>query len=361
MLLAACVALTTGITVPPDPRWEDASGELRVLVIRATWGPRPTAPGDFSLAKSFYERASLGRLKLDIDITPWVNAYDEPVCATTPNVGPRAQTAARVAGYDAGAYGRLVYLFPERTCSPGGLGIGREVFLATDAGVLDDMALVHELGHTFGLPHATSRRSEYGDPFSPMGHGGLDFSALEKLKLRWISSVRHVDRTGTYSIAPIDESSSGPQALVVTTSSGEYWIERRTKAPRLIVRLVRPDNFISPVYLRSVYLGQAEQRYVARDLFSVSRDGAFRWLDRKRPSAPKVRALDHTVLSWSRSSDGGSGVASYRVTLDGKPLTITTQTSTDLPPLREGGHRVTVVAVDHAGNRSKPGVANLNV
>jgi hypothetical protein len=131
-----------------------------VLVIRGTWGPRPTAQGDFDAARRFYERASFGRLKLDIEITPWLQAYDEQVCATTPNVGERAQAAARAAGYDVGAYGRLVYLFPETTCSPGGLASAREVFLGTNGGVLGDLALVHELGHTFGLPHATSRRSE---------------------------------------------------------------------------------------------------------------------------------------------------------------------------------------------------------
>jgi hypothetical protein len=194
-----------------------------------------------------------------------------------------------------------------------------------------------------------------------MGVGALDFSALEKLKLRWISSVRAVERSGTYSVAPIDEPSSEPQAAFVTTAAGEYWIERRSQTPRLIVPLVKPDNFISPVYLRSVYVGRADERYIAPKLFSIGRDGVFKWLDKQRPSTPKVRALDQTVLSWSRSADAGSGVATYRVMLDGKLLTTTTQGSADLPALRDGGHRVTVVAVDRAGNRSRPGVANLTV
>jgi hypothetical protein len=115
------------------------------------------------------------------------------------------------------------------------------------------------------------------------------------------------------------------------------------------------------VYLRSVYLGQTEQRYVARGLFSVTRRFEFRWLDKARPTMPRVRALDHAWLSWGRSSDAGSGVAGYRVSVDGKLLATTAATGTALPALRSGGHRVTVVAVDRAGNRSRPGVANLNV
>jgi hypothetical protein len=115
------------------------------------------------------------------------------------------------------------------------------------------------------------------------------------------------------------------------------------------------------VYLRSIFLAQAQERYVARGVFSITRAGVFTWLDRKHPTKPAVRALDHAYLSWRRSSDAGHGVANYRVTLDGKLIATTTELGTPLPPLAEGGHRVVVVAVDRAGNRSRPGVASLNV
>jgi hypothetical protein len=374
--VAACVAGITHAALPSDPRAAEAVGELRVLVIRATWGPRPDASGDLAGAEAFYSRASFGRLQLKIVITPWLQAYGEPLCPGEASsrsvfgaVGDRAQEAASAAGYDVGTYRRVVYILPERMCMVAGLGVGREVFLAQDGGILDDYALVHELGHTFGLPHAQGsscargcRIFEYGDPLSPMGSGGVDFTALEKLKLGWISSVERVDRTGTYQVGNIDEPSSSPQALVVPTAAGEYWVEHRAAEPgRVIVRLVRPNDPIHPVYLRSVFLGQTEQRYVARGLFSVTRRFEFRWLDKKRPTMPRVRALDHAWLSWGRSSDAGSGVAGYRVSIDGKLLATTTVTGTSLPALRPGGHRVTVVAVDRAGNRSRPGVVNLNV
>jgi Gametolysin peptidase M11 len=375
-LVAACLAGAAGAALEPDPRAKDAVGDLRVLVIRATWGPRPAGGGDLSGATAFYDRASFGKLRLKLDITPWLQAYPGPVCPNESSprsaygkVGELAQDAAARAGYEVGAYGRTAYFLPEETCNFAGLGVGREVFSAEEGGVLDDLVFVHELGHTFGLPHATGstcarrcRINEYGDPLSPMGSGAVDFSALEKLELGWISSVERVARSGTYAVADIDRPSSAPQALVVPTAAGEYWIEHRGAEPRrVIVRLVKPDNASHPVYLESVFLAHTQGRYLARGVFSVTPEFGFKWLDKKRPSMPRVRALDHTWLSWLRSSDAGSGVAGYRVSVDGRLLATTTGTGTALPALRKGGHRVAVVALDRAGNRSRPGTLSLNV
>jgi Gametolysin peptidase M11 len=363
--LAACVvAGSAGAALEPDPRARDALGDLPVLVVRATWGPQPVAAGDLSGAAAFYERASFGKLKLKIAVTPWLRAYSEPICpgeATTRSVfgrvGELAQVAAARAGFDVSSYGRIAYILPERMCSVAGLGVGREVFMAQDGGLLDDVAFVHELGHTFGLPHAQGsacargcRIFEYGDPLSPMGGGGVDFTGLEKLKLGWIDGVQRVAGAGTYSLAVT-------RPLVVTTAAGEYWIEPRTE--QLVVRLVKPNDALHPVYLRSIYLAEEPQRYVARGVFSVNRAGQFHWLDKRRPSMPRVRALDQTVLWWTRSADRDSGVAEYRVTIDGKLLkTTTAETNVTLPQLR-GPHRVAVVAVDRAGNRSRPGTVLL--
>jgi gametolysin peptidase M11 len=376
-LLAACLAagLAGGARadLPVDPRSLEAAGDMRVLVIRATWGPTPTGTGTFAGAADFYRRASFDRFRLHIEMTPWLRAYTASLCpdAATPGsafgaVGDRAQSAARAAGYNLAAYGRLVYVVPEKRCFAGGVGLGREVFLAQPGGALDYLGLVHELGHTFGLPHATSSKCargcalvEYGDPLSPMGHGATDFSALEKLKLGWISSVRRVDAAGTYNVADIDKPSTSPQALVVPTAAGEYWIEHRDG--EVIARVVKPNAPKNPVFLRSIFLARTPGRYAAKGVFSVTPQFQFRWLDRKRPTIPRARALDNTVLSWSRSSDAGSGIAGYRITVDGRFYATTTRLLATLPLLPDGGHRLTVVAVDRAGNRSRPAVVNLQV
>jgi hypothetical protein len=376
LLLAAFVAVTVGAVIPPDPRWQEAHGDVRVLAIRATWGPQPEDAGNLSGAAAFYDRASFGKLRLHIDLTPWLQAFAGPVCPSGPSsrsafgpLGESAQDAATAAGYDLTSYARIAYFLPDETCNAVGTGVGREVFLTTSGGVLDDQVFVHELGHTFGLPHAKGsscvrgcRIEEYGDPYSPMGGGALDFTALEKLKLGWISSVRRVDRSRTYTVADIDVPVSSPQALVVPTAAGEYWIEHRSTEPRrLYIRVVRPDNAAHPQYLFSIFLDHAQDRYIARGVFSLTSGFRFAWLDRKRPTRPRVRALDHAYLAWSRSSDAGSGLAAYRVTVDGKLLATTTLTGAALPLLPHGRHRVSVVAVDRAGNRSRPGTVSLAV
>ena len=329
-----------------------AVGDVRVLVIRATWGPTPDTPTLADVAP-FYDRASFGQVRLHLEVTPWLRAYSATVC---PADQEAAKAAAASAGYDVGSYARIAVLLPdENACEFKGVArTNTEILLA------QPQSLIHELGHTFGLAHATSyfctgrncrRIEEYGDPLSPMGHGTLDFSAYEKLKLGWITSVQRVAGSRTYTVADIDTASSRPQALVVRTSAGEYWIEHRAGERRVIVRLVKQ---------RSIYIGAPNDRFVAPNVLSVTRTFGFKWLDHKRPTQPSAHALDETVLWWSRSRDAGSGVASYRVTLDGKPYSTTTETRLTLPELR-GTHRITVVAVDRAGNLSRPGVVSLNV
>jgi hypothetical protein len=156
-----------------------------------------------------------------------------------------------------------------------------------------------------------------------------------------------VDGSRAYTVADIDAPSDAPQVLVVPTHAGEYWIEHRADAPRrVIVRLVRRG--------RTIFLGAPDDRFAAPKVFTVTRVFEFRWLDRTRPTKPQVHGLDETVVWWTRSTDDGSGVAGYRVTLDGKAFADTKETRITLPELR-GIHRLGVVAIDRAGNRSRPG------
>ena len=150
LVCGACLGDAASAAMAPDPRAQDAVGDLRVLVIRATWGPRPAGGGDLSGAAAFYNRASFGRLRLKLDITPWLQAYEAPVCPSGSGprsvfgaVGELAQDAAAAAGYDVGAYGRIAYFLPDQTCNAVGMGVGREVFIATEGGLLDDQVFVH--------------------------------------------------------------------------------------------------------------------------------------------------------------------------------------------------------------------------
>jgi hypothetical protein len=165
-----------------------------------------------------------------------------------------ARAAASGLGYDLTAYDRFVYVFPDRVCGLGGVGVGRDVMLAGGIG-----ALVHELGHTLRLPHAGSSACascsirEYGDPESVMGHGGADFNAWEKAQLGWLAGSRRVTASGTYAVDPVDRPSTGIQALLVRTRAGTLWVEHRlTPLTRVSIRIVKRPPGGGAV--RSIYL-----------------------------------------------------------------------------------------------------------
>jgi hypothetical protein len=296
-LLAAC--LTAGAAA------QDSVGDVRVLVVRATSGPTPDNAAAVARVAEFYASASFGQLQLHLDITPWQSS------CTAPGVG---------------SYDQIVCITPESTSS-----------------------LTKQLGRSFGLSDVP------GDPFSPMGKGTLDFSAFEKRQLGWISKVQRVDRSRKYAVADIDRPSTSPQALVVSTRAGEYWIEHRSDEPRrLLVRLLPPQG------TRTAFIAAPNDRFVVAKIFRVTRGFRFTWLDRTRPTQPHLHGLDETVLWWTPSIDRASGVAAYRVTLDGKALATTTQTRVTLPEL-SGTHRLAVVAVDFAGNRSRAAILLLHI
>jgi hypothetical protein len=248
LLMALIAAFVTAGAVA-----QDSVGDVRVLVIRVTPGPAPDDAAALQQAGPFLERSSFGQLRLQLDITPWLHGA--------------AEAAARAAGYDPDAYTQVVEVVPADTVG----------------------SFLRKLGRAFGLHDAPS------DPFSPMGKGTLDLSAFEKLQLGWISAVLRVDRSRAYSVGDIDRPSALPQALVVPTNNGEYWIEHRSDKPRrVIVRLVPPKA------TRTVFIGAPNDSFAVAKIFRVTRAFRFTWLDRTRPTQPQLHGLDETVLWWTR-------------------------------------------------------------
>ena len=253
-----------GAAAPADA----AVGNVRLLIIPLTWGPAPASEQDLRLALAgadgFYRRASFGRASMRGDVTPVVTGFVvPPSCFAGANedtglgaVAVAARAAAARVGFDLTAYDRFVYVFPDPVCGRTGLGTGRDVLLAGgDVGG----ALVHELGHTFRLPHASSAACatcairEYGDPESVMGQGGYDFNAWEKAQLGWLSGVRGITASGTYTVDAVDRPSERVQALLLKTRSGTLWLEYRLDpVPRLSIRIVKRPRGGGAV--RSIYL-----------------------------------------------------------------------------------------------------------
>lgn len=164
-----------------------AAATLHLFVILLTpFYSADVVQREVAATNAFYEKASAGRLHVVADVSPLVENFVVPKeCFERPpgvdrGLGAFATAARRAANAPAG-YDRYVYVTGTRVCGAGGLGVGDDILLG------ENLALVHELGHTLGLPHAATTRCAVCDPFTPMGRGGVDLSSWEKVKLGWLA------------------------------------------------------------------------------------------------------------------------------------------------------------------------------
>jgi hypothetical protein len=291
-LLGAIVALA-GIAAPSTPA--AVTGRQRVLVVLGAYGPR-TFPRDemtqaLAQAGAFLRKSSYGRMSLETTVTPWLDAgFSAPGCAAVRTILPEpllapVRAAARKAGYNLGAYDRVIYSVAGTDCVFQGAAADEEVMLTRDPEV---PTIVHELGHTWGLGHAGAAEhcgtfcviQEEGDPYTPMGVGFGDFSAYEKELLGWIDPQPRVTKPGRYRVYPTG-AKSGLHALVLNAVDGQYWIEQRPdlRTPALIVRVVHPEESnwpfapASTLMLGPIHPGHATilpgQTFSVRGAFSV--------------------------------------------------------------------------------------------
>lgn len=141
--------------------------------------------------------------------------------------------AARANGVNVDAYVRRIYVLPNTGCGYAGMGtVGAtpSQALIFQCGIQDVYA--HELGHNFGMYHASSPNSEYGDRTDVMGLSNVGLRHLNGAhqdEMGWRSAAmnRLVTGTGTYDIAPLAFSESeavAPQILrIPKADTGETW------------------------------------------------------------------------------------------------------------------------------------------
>jgi hypothetical protein len=277
--------------------------------------------------------------------------------------------------------------------------------------------LSHELGHTYGILEegpawACAGACElrlYGTPYSVMGHGLSDYSVFEKVTFGWIDDVLSPGN-GSFELGAIDRRVGVAQAARVVVAGAEYWLEYRppvplwpagdpTATPGLVV-YAGPNGvddqtsrfpsrnllLLDPAGTGSPSVEPGETFFVP-GAFSIHVADAgidrarleFRWTDARRPASPRLLAPPARIrsraveVSWRPTRDGGSGIGSYELRLDGGParvvpaargigtLLVPVATRLRLTRLALGRHRLAVVAVDRAGNRSAPAVRSFRV
>jgi chitodextrinase len=186
----------------------------------------------------YYRDASYGQLALSGDVFGWYTIdADNSGCAYT-TWANQARSKAAAAGVPLSSYQYTVYAFPQASsCGWAGLaylpGTGSWI-----NGAMTLRVVGHELGHNFGVHHAstlacsnagspstftgTCTQSEYGDPFTVMGSAQTRHpNNWHRAQLGWFGDTQTVTTSGSYLLAPA-ELSGAPHMLRVARSDGTY-------------------------------------------------------------------------------------------------------------------------------------------
>ena len=382
-------------------------GEQRVLMMLTTWGPEPYAPAtiraELDEAAAYIRSVSFGKTWISGEVTPWLHALASRPGCDTAAIAAAAQSAAQAAGYDLSRYTTLGIAMPQLdACFWSGAYFPPGIWLN---GRNDRQVIVHELGHTYGVSEEGSawicdprcHAQPYMNPFSVMGHGQSDFGAWEKHAFGWLERIG--EPAPRLTLGAIDRPASGLQAMRVLTAGDEYWFEYRPPAPLWAYDsndaapgvavhagsngLGEPSRYPGRNFLLYDPVGRGRPSVQSGETFSVrgafavrvvsagaeSAELSFRWTDRTRPARPRIVGArirrGRLFVSWRRGEERGSGLAAHEVFVDGRPAgrVPTVRTVANLAIATEdtlavrvgrGRHRLRVVAVDRAGNRSRP-------
>ena len=237
-------------------------GAQSTVVILVNFQDNPVEPFDvptaqdvvFNQTSGFYLENSQNQTWLVGDVFGWFTIAVSSTTCDFSQIQAQGEAAATNAGAVLSNYNRIVYAFPNiANCGWEGLAnLGGSPSHAWVNGFMNLQVVGHEMGHELGLLHSHSldcnglilgsncTRIEYGDTFDIMGHNVAGhFNAFQKERLGWLNygsslSIQFVQSSGTYTIAPYEDSSPGPKALKllesVDASTGfitYYYVEYR--------------------------------------------------------------------------------------------------------------------------------------
>ncbi len=278
-----------GTTANADPATAASSwteGPKTVIVIRAdfsdlvgtphngsgtTFTPAYLAGQINTDAQGFYDEVSYGKTSLSLDVGDVTGVLRMPLTAaayaTTNNTVQLrldALAAAETAGFDISSYDRIFLVFsdlgpgviPGSKFTFGGLGQIGAPFMWMN-GSFSGPLVNHELGHTYGLGHASlwdipggssdpvdpaGTTEEYGDDFDRMGDSPGDsplhpghFNPWYLNRLNWLpdAAIQEITTSGTYRVYRFDHSGAdlGSTLALKIGRDGtrDYWIGYRRK------------------------------------------------------------------------------------------------------------------------------------
>jgi hypothetical protein len=390
MRLAAAFVLL-GLALVAQASAQAPAGGQRIALVLATWGPEPVSVAEARAAadetEAYVREASFGRSSVEIELRGWVRALSgRPVGCDVQGVDQAIQRATDLAGYDL-----VAYVIPSMDCGWGGAYYPPGVWML---GRITKNLFAHELGHNWGVREEgpawvcwarPCRAENYMSPYSVMGHGSGHFNAFEKRRFGWIEVAGPSLRNGDYEIARIDRASSLPHALHALTAADEYWIEYRPEVAWPVVHAGTSPAAVSRSRFpqRNLLVDAARSsRFAVAGVFEATMTRSdperatlrFRWLDRTRPSRPEISVYrtGRDLTFRFPATDRGSGVERYQLVI-GRRVRVSVPTTraqgNDLVGvdaahrvrLPRGVHRVSVAAIDRAGNRGPTATRRVRV
>jgi hypothetical protein len=198
-------------------------------------------PNNSVSSKNFFIKNSQNNFDITgevVSVKINVRAEGNTSCSTSLNSWvSEAKSLLTTAGYSFSNYTNIQYYIPPNVGCPfagrAGLGGSYSYIAATRLKTIS-----HELGHNFGLHHASDASYEYGDRSDSMGvpTSLIEFNAPHKYQLGWlpVEKVKEITGNGTFRVAPLNSDSgsvSEPQLyrIKIGTSSRYYYISFRDK------------------------------------------------------------------------------------------------------------------------------------
>lgn len=209
----------------------------------------------------FYRENSYNKTSLNWKTFGWYTINNHTSCSSMSDIGQILNESlnAAIQDVDIQKYSRFIFFLTDATnmgCTFDGIGSIGLAPLNTPSGTVSrswalalmkdktrstywqTMIAGHELGHNFGVGHASSWRCgsqalaasgcvkdvEYGDIFNIMGNDFLHMDAFHKEFIGWLTSaqVSTVTTNGTYQIEPIETATNGVKAIKIPRGGGDF-------------------------------------------------------------------------------------------------------------------------------------------